>query len=400
MRILVINCGGTSIKYQVFSWQPDCQNIEAKGAVENIGAPHSVIKYQVTGGQMHVYEVKVSDHEAGLEKVLNLLIDPEIGAFKNYGAIDAVGHRVVQAGEKYRGSFPINAELMDALYRHIELAPLHNPANIRGIEACQKLMPSVPQVAVFDNAFHKDIPDYVYIYALPYAYYEQYGIRRYGFHGISFQYMTERAAALLNFDLTQKRVVSLMLGSGTTINALSYGRSLDVSTGLSPTEGLIQSTRAGDLDPAAITYIMRKEGLTPDQMDHVLNRQSGWLGISGVSNDLRLVEAEANWGNDRARLALDALAYRVKKYIGAYAAAMGGLDLLLFAGGAGENSSVIRAKICAGLEFLGISLDPERNQNLRGEGLVSEAEARTPVFVVNTNEEMIIARETYTIVSS
>ncbi|KLU62767.1 acetate kinase [Peptococcaceae bacterium CEB3] len=272
-----------------------------------------------------------------MRQALSLLVDPEIGSLSSYREIDAVGHRVVQAGEKFRGTFLIDEALLAALREHSELAPLHNPPNIKGIEACRRLMPDIPQVAVFDNAFHKELPDYAYIYALPYEYYEKYGVRRYCFHGISFKYMTERAAKLLNLDVSQKRIVSLMLGSGTTINALAYGHSVDVSTELSPTEGLIQSTRSGDLDPFVITYIMRKEGLSPEQMDEVLSKRSGWLGISGVSNDLRLVEDAAGQGNTRARLALQVFTYRTKKYIGAYAAAMGGVDLLLFAGGVGET---------------------------------------------------------------
>ncbi|MHB1405833.1 MAG: acetate/propionate family kinase [Desulfitobacteriaceae bacterium] len=395
MRILVINCGGTSIKYQLISWDPDRQTVKARGSVENIGASRSLLKYVSKAGHSRQREIEAQDHASGLQAVLSLLIDPEVGAIADYSVIDAVGHRVVQAGENFRGSFLIDEKLIAELYRYIELAPLHNPANIKGIEACKKLMPNVPQVAVFDNAFHKDIPAHAYIYALPYEYYEKYGIRRYGFHGISFKYMTDRAAELLNLDIGQKRVISLMLGSGTTINAMAYGRSIDVSTGLSPTEGLIQSTRSGDLDPTVITYIMRKEGLGPDEMDKILNCQSGWLGISGVSNNLRLIEEAAEQGNYRARLALDAFAYRVKKYIGAYAAVMGGIDLLLFAGGAGENSALVRAKICEGLNFLGIDLDPERNHSLRGEGLISEANASTPVLVVKTDEEMVIAKETH-----
>lgn len=400
MRILVINSGGTSIKCQLFTLTDGQSIAEAKGAVESIGAPRSLLKFAALDRTPLRKEIEAKDHAAGLEQVLRLLVDPKIGFLSAYSEIDAVGHRVVQAGEEFRGSFLIDNDLLAALRQHSELAPLHNPANIRGIEACRQLMPGVSQVAVFDNAFHKDLPDYAYIYALPYEYYEKYGVRRYGFHGISFKYMAERAAELLKVDLGQQRIVSLMLGSGTTIHALAYGRSVDVSTGLSPTEGLIQSTRSGDIDPSVITFIMRKEGFTPEQMDEVLNNRSGWLGISGVSNDLRLVEEAAGQGNRRAKLALQAFAYRAKKYIGAYAAAMGGLDFLLFAGGVGGNSSGIRAEICQGLEFLRIELDPERNSNLKGEGLISQAGTSIPVLVVDTNEETVIAQETFALLTA
>ncbi|KLU62900.1 acetate kinase [Peptococcaceae bacterium CEB3] len=421
MRILVINSGGTSIKYQLFEFRGGELVVVAKGAVENIGQPpahldpietrksrgaaasmgqpHALLKFDVPEQPPFRQEIEAKDHAEGLKQALRLLVDPEIGPLSSYREIDAVGHRVVQAGEKFRGTFLIDEALLVALREHSELAPLHNPPNIKGIEACRRLMPDIPQVAVFDNAFHKDLPDYAYLYALPFEYYEKYGVRRYGFHGISFKYMTERAADLLKIDVTQKRIISLMLGSGTTINALAYGQSVDVSTGLSPTEGLIQSTRSGDLDPFVITYIMRKEGLSPEQMDEVLSKRSGWQGISGVSNDLRLVEEAAGQGNARARLALQAFTYRAKKYIGAYAAAMGGVDLLLFAGGVGENSANIRGEICRGLDFLGIELDPERNATLKGEGLVSRTGASVPVLVVDTNEESVIAKETYVLLT-
>ncbi|MHB1653854.1 MAG: acetate/propionate family kinase [Desulfitobacteriaceae bacterium] len=392
MRILVINCGGTSIKYQLLQ-MGSVPVVEAKGIVENIGSSGTLLRHNTKTGLALEIPITAEEHTAGLAKVLGILLDSEFGVISAYSAIDAVGHRVVQGGEAFRGSFLIDEALMQALVQYTELAPLHNPANIKGIEACQTLMPDKPQVAVFDNALHRDIPDYAYIYGLPYEYYQKYGVRRYGFHGISFQYMTERAAELLQVALKQKRVVSLMLGSGSTVNAMAYGKSIDVSTGLSPTEGLIQSTRSGDVDPAVITYIMRKEGLTLNEMDDILNRKSGWLGISGVSNDLRMVEEAAAQGDYRANLAIKAFAYRARKYIGAYAAAMGGIDLLVFAGGAGENSRLIRERICAGLEFIGIFLDSERNAGLIGEGLISQMHSH-PVVVVNTNEELVIARET------
>lgn len=400
MLILILNCGGTSIKYQVIDITERKELVILRGALESIGAIRSTIRQTRYDDKYVESEIEAQDYYSGLQAVFQALISPICGIGNDYNSIDAVGHRVVQAGEIYRGTYLVNPDLLDALRQNIELAPLHNPANIAGSEFCQRLMPGIPQVAVFDNAWHKDIPDYAYIYALPYEYYQKYGIRRYGFHGISFKYMTERAAALLDLDLSQQRVVSLMLGSGTTISATAYGCPVDVSTGLTPTEGLIQSTRSGDVDPGVVTYIMRKEGLTPDQMDQILNRKSGWLGISGVSNNLKLVEQEAERGNHRANLALDAFSYRCKKYIGAYAAAMGGLDLLIFSGGVGENSSMVRAKVCTGLQFLGIELDPELNTSLLGEGSISRAGSSVPVIVIDTNEEMLIAREVHAFLGS
>ncbi len=393
MQVLVLNCGGSSIKYQLI--RTEDEQVVSRGAVENIGSAQALLRHYRGQSQLVVQrELPVTDYATGLAQILQILLDPVHGVVENYSGITGVGHRVVHAGEEFRDSVLVDSRVMDALSRCIQLAPLHNPANIAGIKACQQLMPETPQVAVFDNAFHRDIPDYVYTYGLPYEYYAKYGVRRYGFHGISFAYMASRAAELLGVKLKDKRVVLLMLGSGCTANALAYGKSLDVSTGFTPNEGLIQSTRSGDVDAAAISFIMRKEGLTPEKIDDILYRRSGWLGISGLSKDLREVEQAALQGNKRARLAIDAFAYRAKKYVGAYAAAMGGLDLLVFAGGVGENSSLIRQEICKGLEFLGIRLDSEQNATVKGEGLISEDSAATPVLVVNTNEELVIARET------
>lgn len=393
MLIFVLNCGGTSVKYQLIAMSGE-PSVHVKGTVEGIGSPNCLLRHVLPSGRSLEIPVEAPEHAAGLREVLRILVDPEYGVLDDYSRIDAVGHRVVQGGTNFRGTFLIDDVLLEALRRNIELAPLHNPANIKGIEACQKLMPGIPQVAVFDNALHSDLPDYSYIYALPYEYFEKYGVRRYGFHGISFRYMTEKAAELLQTDLAKMRVISLMLGSGCTANAMAYGQSIDVSTGLSPTEGLIQSTRSGDVDPSVITYIMRKEGLTPDEMDNILNRRSGWFGISGVSNDLFRVEEAAQGGNYRADLAVRAFSYRARKYIGAYAAAMGGIDLLIFSGGAGEHSSRIRSEICYGLDFLGIKLNEELNQMLKGNGLISSQSAETAVVVIEANEELLIAQET------
>ncbi len=390
--ILVVNCGGSSIKYKLI--QMDSELMLAWGCLENIASAEALLTHYGLNHAPVRRELPYVEYSGGLDEILKLLVDPQSGVVADYNAIAAVGHRVVHAGEEFRGPVLIDEKVMAALTRCIELAPLHNPANIMGIRACQKLMPAKPQVAVFDNAFHREIPDYVYIYGLPYEYYEKYGVRRYGFHGISFAYMAARTEELLGIDLRQKRAVFLMLGSGCTANAFAFGKSLDVSTGFTPNEGLIQSSRSGDVDAAAISFIMRKEGLAPDELDDVLYRQSGWLGISGVSKDFRAVEQAAHAGNPRARLAIDAFVYRAKKYVGAYAAAMGGLDLLVFAGGVGEKSHEVRQAICLGLEFLGIRLDSNLNAGLNGEGLISDHAAAAPVLVVNSNEEIYIARET------
>lgn len=392
MLVLVLNSGGSSIKYQLL--EIDKEEVMVRGVVANIGSQQVSLKHDCGGGRVLNLNLWAADHATGLNQVLQLLTDSEYGVLDSYADIAAVGHRVVHGGEKFREPVLVDNEVLDVLTECIELAPLHNPANILGIKICQQLMPGVPQVAVFDNTFHRDLPEHTYIYGLPYEYYQKYGVRRYGFHGISFSYIIGRVPQLVGADLKKMRIISLMLGSGCTVNAFAQGRSLDVSTGFTPNEGLLQSTRCGDVDAAALTYLMQKEGLTPAEMDEILYRKSGWLGVSGVSNDLKVVEEAALQGNSRARLAIDIFTYRAKKYIGAYAAAMGGVDLIAFTGGVGENSSMVREKICAGLEFLGIELDLKQNSNLCGEGLISCQKAKVPVIVVNVNEEVVVAKET------
>jgi acetate kinase len=374
------------------------EHVLARGVIENIGGSHSFLKHYPGKEQPVELDLPAVDHAAGLGEVLKILVHPQYGIIADYPKIAAVGHRVVHAGEEFSSPVLVNDRVIEALTRCSELAPLHNPANIMGIEACRQLMPGTPQAAVFDNAFHGDLPDYAYIYGLPYHYYQKYGVRKYGFHGISFSYMTDRAARIVGADLNKLRVVSLMLGSGCTANAFAFGRSVDVSTGFTPNEGLIQSTRAGDVDAAVITYIMRKEGLTPNEMDDIIYRESGWKGISGIGNDFRQIEQAALAGNWRAKLAINALVHRVKKCIGAYAAVMEGIDLLVFAGGVGEKSRMLRSEVCRGLDFLGIKLNLEANEKLQGEGIISDQSAVVPVVVVNTNEELVIARETFKLV--
>lgn len=398
MKTLVMNCGGSSVKYQLIDMPSE--KVLAKGSVERLGKEDAQL-YHVTAGREPVRRVlPVSNHARAIQLALKTLMDPEVGAVSGVDEIDAVGHRVVHGGEKQMESVLITDEVIDILREFFDLAPLHNPPNVEGIKACQALMPDVPMVAVFDSALHQTVPAYAHIYAIPYRYYEKYRVRRYGFHGITFRYMTQRAAEFLQRPLSELRIVNLMLGSGTTACAFQYGRSIDVSTGLTPTEGLVQSTRCGDIDPLVVTYLMRKEGIEPDEMDRILNKESGWLGISGVSNDLREVEEAARAGNERAQLAIDAFVYRCRKYIGAYAAAMGGIDVLVFSGGVGERAATVREKICEGLEFMSIRVDKELNRSEAAEKRISPAGAAVDVLVIPTNEEIIIARDTYEIVSS
>lgn len=396
MLTLVLNCGGSSVKYQLI--EMPAEKVLAKGSVERIGREDGELELEIPGKKPVKQVLPVADHGQAIRLALEALTDDNGGIIPSFKEIDAVGHRVVHGGEKCIGSLLITDEVISVLKEFYDLAPLHNPPNVEGIEVCQRLMPEVPMVAVFDSSLHQTVPPYAYIYAIPYEYYEQYRVRRYGFHGITFRYMTQRAGELLERPLEELRIVNLMLGSGTTACAFKEGRSIDVSTGLTPTEGLVQSTRCGDLDPLVVTYLMRREGLGPDEMDRVLNRESGWLGISGVSSDLREVFAAAKVGDARAELAIDAFTYRTKKYVGAYAAAMGGLDVLVFSGGVGEKSPAVRERICSGLEFLGIYLDQEANRSDSPEKSIAQPQSRVEILVIPTNEELVIARDTYEIV--
>ncbi|AEE96018.1 acetate/propionate family kinase [Mahella australiensis] len=391
MNILVLNCGGSSVKFQVFDMPSE--RVIAKGMVERIGKTDAVLHYSSARQEAQQRVMPISDHKAAISMALSTLTDDD-----SIGAIDAIGHRLVHGGERYTGAVFIDDEVLSTLKEYAPLAPLHNPPNALGIEACKQLMPDIVQVGLFDTALHQKLPDYAYTYALPYRYYEKYRVRRYGFHGIAFTDITERTAQIMRKPLNELRIISLMLGSGTTANAMKYGRSVDVSTGLTPLQGLVQSTRSGDIDPAAVTYIMRQEGLSTDQMDDVLNKQSGWLGISGVSNDLREVEQAAATGNERARLAIDTFVYSCKKYVGAYAAAMGGFDVLAFSGGIGEKSSHIRQKVCQGLEFLGIELDQEKNNAGIGPRFITTEDSKTKAVVVSVDEELVIAQQTYDLI--
>lgn len=394
MNILVLNSGGSSVKFKILD-MPEGM-LAASGGIERIGKEDAVFKYLRRGFEEKKTVMPVKNHEEAITLILKQLMDSCDGAIKKISDIKAVGHRVVHAGNKLTHSTVIDDRVTAIIEEYKDMAPLHNPPNLLGIKICMQLMEDVPQIAVFDSAFHSSIPDYAYIYGLPYRYYEKYGIRKYGFHGISFKYMTDTAARMIGRPLIEMRVVSLMLGSGCTANAMKYGKSMDVSTGFTPYEGLIQSTRGGDIDAAAVTYIMKKEGVSPERMEEILNKESGWLGISGISNDLREI-VDTMDTNYRASLAFKAAAYRIKKYIGAYAAAMGGIDALIFSGGVGENGWVLRREVLNDMEFLGIKLDNSLNESLKGEGIISSTDSNVKVVVVKTDEELIIAREAYNI---
>lgn len=396
MNILVINCGSSSLKYQLIDM--DNEGVLAKGLVERIGIEGARVKHETTGIEEVIIEEPMSDHKKALELVLNALIDPNYGAVKSMDEIGAVGHRVVHGGEQFSSSVIIDDKVMGALNDCIELAPLHNPPNIMGIEACQELMEDTPMVGVFDTAFHQTIPAENYIYPLPYELYEKYGVRKYGFHGTSHKYVAERTAAILDKDIEDLNIITCHLGNGASVCAVKGGKSVETSMGFTPLEGLAMGTRSGDIDPAIITFIMEKENLTFKEVNNLINQESGVLGISGVSSDFRDIEKAMAEGNERAKLAIDVFSNRVKKYIGAYAAIMCRVDALVFTAGVGENSIEIREQICDGLDCINIKLDKELNKVRGKEAIVSKDLTSAAVLVVPTNEELMIAKETFELV--
>ena len=390
MKVLVINCGSSSLKYQLFDM--DDESVLAKGLVDRIGMQGASLKHRpAKGGDVEIKE-EIKDHDHAISMVLAALTDPSHGVVKALSEISAVGHRVVHGGEAFSNSVAITPDVMEAIKANIELAPLHNPPNIMGIEACTKLMPGTPQCSVFDTSFHQTMPREAFIYALPYEYYERYKIRRYGFHGTSHRYVSQRAYELLGNP--DAKIVTCHLGNGASIAAVKAGKSVDTSMGMTPLEGLAMGTRSGDIDAALVEFIMNKESLAVDEAVNVLNKKSGILGVSGVSSDFRDVESAADGGNKRAQLALDRFAYMVRKYIGAYAAAMDGVDAVVFTAGLGENSAVMRKRICEGLTFLGIDIDDEKNAISGKETEITKPGCKTRVLVIPTNEELVIARDT------
>ena len=399
MKILVINSGSSSIKYQLFNMET--KEVLAKGLVDKIGLNGSYIKNERNDGDKVKLEGDIYDHQNGIEYVLGVLISEKHGSLKKLSDIDAVGHRVVHGGEAFNGSVMITKEMIAKMEELIELAPLHNPPNLKGIYAVTSLMPDVPQVGVFDTAFHQTMDPHSYMYALPYALYTKYGIRRYGFHGTSHRYVSHRVAELMNKDIKDLKIISCHLGNGASIAAIKHGKSIDTSMGLTPVEGLMMGTRTGDLDVGALTFIMGKEVIGLDATNTLLNKHSGVLGISGVSSDMREVEEAAEAGNERAKLALDMYQYRVKKYIGSYTAAMGGVDVIIFTGGIGENADEMRKSITSNFEYLGLEFDDSKNKGVRGKEVeLSKDSSKVKVWIVPTDEELVIARDTFDIVKA
>ena len=397
MKILVINCGSSSIKYQFYSLADN--RVLAKGIVEKIGMKGSFLKHEKESGQKVLFEGEILDHKIGIEYILGVLSSVKHGCVATLQDINAVGHRVVHGGEEFSESVLLSDETIAALEKYNELAPLHNPPNLKGIYAIKALIPEIPQVAVFDTAFHHTMPQHAFMYAIPHALYKKYGIRRYGFHGTSHRYVSNRACEILGVDPKTVKVITCHLGNGASACAVKYGESVDTSMGFTPVEGLIMGTRSGDIDMGAVTYIMDKERIGTKSASILFNKHSGLLGITGISFDMREITTSAANGDERCQLAINMLNYRIKKYIGAYAAAMGGVDILVFTGGVGENSDITRSGVCEDLEFLGIEIEPKVNLGLRSqEQVISKDGARVKVMVVPTNEELMIAIDTQNIV--
>ena len=395
MNILVINCGSSSLKYQLIN--SETEGVLAKGLCERIGID-GMLTYQPEGGEKEKSEIAMPTHTEAINAVLAALTNEKSGVIKSLSEVGAVGHRVVHGGEKFTSSCLINDESMKAIEECNDLAPLHNPANLIGIRACQELMPGVPMVAVFDTAFHQTMPDVAYTYGIPYEYYEKYKVRRYGFHGTSHSYVSKRTAEIVGKPYDQMKIIVCHLGNGASISAVNCGKSVDTSMGLTPLEGLVMGTRSGDLDPAIIDFVGKKEGLSLDEMNEVLNKKSGMLGISGVSSDGRDLEAAAETGNKRAQLALDVFDYRVIKYIGAYAAAMNGVDAIVFTAGIGENVGALRKDICNYFGYLGVEIDDKANDTFSEEIVISTPASKVKVAVIPTNEELAICRDTVALV--
>jgi acetate kinase len=397
MKVLVLNSGSSSIKYQFI--ETTTHQVLAKGQVERIGMDDAVLSHVRIDGDTVKFSAEILDHNIAIEYVVAILLSKNHGVIKDKSEIEAVGHRVVHGGETFSGSVLITDEVIEKIRENIELAPLHNPHNLRGIMACKRLLPDTPQVAVFDTAFHQKMPEYAFIYGLPYELYKKYKIRRYGFHGTSHRYVSKRASEILGVPIEKLRIITAHLGNGCSMAAVKYGVSVDTTMGFTPLEGLLMGTRSGDIDPAIVLYIMGKEGLTMAEVNALLNKHSGLVGISGVSSDMREIIREMKNGNMRAKLAFDVFCYRVKKYIGAYAAVMGGVDAIVFTAGIGENSPDVRKSVCEGLEFLGIKIDDEKNNSPEREKIITTDDSPVKVLVIPTNEELVIALDTAEIVS-
>ena len=392
MKILVLNCGSSSIKYKLFDM--DTRAVMVSGGVEKIGLPDSFLQIKLSNGEKVKIEQAMPEHTVGIQLILNSLVDEKIGCIASLDEVQAVGHRVVHGGEKFNKSVLITPEVKEMIVKCIELAPLHNPANLKGIEAIEQALPGVPQVAVFDTAFHQTMPDEAYMYAIPYELYEKYAIRRYGFHGTSHRYVSARVCEYLGLDPKITKVVTAHIGNGGSCTAVLNGESVDTSMGLTPLEGLMMGTRAGDMDLGAATYIMEKENLSTSEFSNLMNKKSGLMGVSGVSSDARDIENAVQQGNKRADLARRMFIYRVKKYIGAYAAAMNGVDVIVFTGGIGENDAYVRGEVIKGLTYLGVDFDESKNKVRGEEALLTTPESKVKVCVIPTDEEWMIASDT------
>lgn len=395
MKILVLNSGSSSVKYKFLDLEGNSDKVLAEGGVEKIGLAGGFLKFKRADGSKETIDLGLTDHQGAIKAILNVLTDPKEGCIKSYDEIDAVGHRVVHGGEKFSESVIIDDAVKAKIRECYDIAPLHNPANMTGIDAITAIMPNVPQVGVFDTAFHQTMPAKAYMYALPYKYYTEDGVRRYGFHGTSHRYVSQRVCEFLGVDINKQRIITCHIGNGASMAAVVGGKCIDTSMGLTPVEGLMMGTRVGDVDPGTLTFLMNKHSLTAEQLQNIINKESGVLGVSGVSNDMREIEAAVAAGNERARLALDMYELRITKYIGAYAAEMGGADIIVFTGGVGENQMGLREDVCATLGFMGVEIDKEVNARTRGiEAVVSTASSAVKVCVIPTDEELMIARDT------
>ena len=397
MHILVLNCGSSSIKYKLYDM--DNEAVLAQGGVERIGLDEAFIKVKLNNGEKKQIMADLPTHKEGVQLVFKCLLDPEFGSIKNLDEIGAVGHRVVQGGDLFEKSCLINSEVEQGIASLIDLAPVHNKGHLAGIKAVDELMPDTPQVAVFDNAFFSTMPDYAYLYAIPYKWYKEWHVRRYGFHGTSHRYVSKRACEYLGLDYRKTKVITCHIGNGASISAIKNGKAIDTSMGLTPLAGLMMGSRCGDIDPSAVTYLMQKTGMQPQEMADFLNKKSGVLGITNISSDMREIEAADDNGDKMAHLALAMYNYRIKKYIGAYAAAMGGVDVIVWTAGVGENQEGVRWDSCEGLEYLGIKMDKERNHVHSKEQILSADDSKVKVVLIPTDEEIVIARDTLDLVT-
>ena len=392
MKILVLNCGSSSIKYKLF--EMPSKEVLAQGGIEKIGLPDSFLKLTLPNGEKKIIERSIQEHTSGVQMIFDVLTDAEFGVVKDLSEIEAVGHRVLHGGSKFSESVVINQDVINAIEECCDLGPLHNPANLKGIYAVQKLMPQVPQIAVFDTAFHQTMPEHAYLYPIPYELYEKYGVRRYGFHGTSHRYVSKRVCEYLNIPVEGSKIITCHIGNGGSIAAVKDGKCIDTSMGMTPLEGLMMGTRSGDIDAGAVLYIMKKEGLTPDQTSDLLNKKSGVLGMFKRSSDMRELEDAVARGEELAIRTENMYFYRITKYIGAYAAAMGGVDVILFTGGVGENQATARAGVCKTLGFLGVEIDAEKNKVRSKEAIISTENSKVTVCVIPTDEELMIATDT------